>query len=488
MPVEIAGSHIFATTAPATATAAESPRAAAIDAELNRLRWENQASAALLELVGQVSLAEDLPTAGMTLVSGLQQHLGVDRVALGVVGRGSRKCKLLAISGMSEFDRNSPLARALQSAIEETAWSESPRAWSPAATLDNCTTLATALSQLAAVVGTRGLSGQRLQTADGTLVGVWLMWGDPRVTQASQSLDFAHAASSPLAAALDAAGRAARVAWLRPIRRRLASYSLRVTLCLGVAAVCGILALPWQYKIGCEAELQPVTRRFVQAPFAGLFEKSLVKPGDFVHRNQVLGRLDGRELRIEAASLEADANRAARSREANMAVNKTAAAQMDKLEMDRLEMKRQLLACRASQLDITSPLDGLVIAGDLEKSQGAPLSVGQSLYEIAPLDRMVLEVAIPVEEISHVRNGCEVTISLDAYPGQSWTATLLRVQPRAEVREADNVFIGEVELDNAAGQLRPGLKGRVKLLSDSRALGWIALHKPWNRLMAWLGI
>jgi len=38
----------------------------------------------------------------------------------------------------------------------------------------------------------------------------------------------------------------------------------------------------------------------VAAPFMGIFEKSLVKPGDLVSRDQLLGRMDGREVRWEA--------------------------------------------------------------------------------------------------------------------------------------------------------------------------------------------
>jgi multidrug resistance efflux pump len=65
-------------------------------------------------------------------------------------------------------------------------------------------------------------------------------------------------------------------------------------------------------------------------------------------------------------------------------------------------------------LDIKSPIDGVVISGDLKRAEGAPVAIGQTLYEIAPLDRMVAEVAIPDDEISRVRLAQSVTINLDA--------------------------------------------------------------------------
>jgi multidrug resistance efflux pump len=230
-----------------------------------------------------------------------------------------------------------------------------------------------------------------------------------------------------------------------------------------------------------------VTRRFVAAPHDGLFEKSLVKPGDVVRRDQVLGRLDGREVRWEMAGLAADEARAAKSRDVNMAANKVAAAQIDALEMERLSHKRRLLEYRADHLDIKSPIDGVIISGDLQRSEGVPVSVGQALYEIAPLDRMVAEIGIPDEERSYVAEGQNVTIRLDAYPGMSWAGRLARINPRSEERDDDNVFIGEVELDSADGLLRPGMKGRSTIDGPRHPLVWLLLRTPWNAVLRWMG-
>ena len=46
------------------------------------------------------------------------------------------------------------------------------------------------------------------------------------------------------------------------------------------------------------------------APFDGVFEKSLVRPGDVVNKNQKLAQMDGRELRMELAGVVADYHRA----------------------------------------------------------------------------------------------------------------------------------------------------------------------------------
>jgi multidrug resistance efflux pump len=221
-----------------------------------------------------------------------------------------------------------------------------------------------------------------------------------------------------------------------------------------------------------------MTRRYVVAPFEGLLEEASVKPGELVTEGQLLARMDGREIRWELAGLIAERSRASKQRDSAMATQKVADAQAAKLEMDRLDLKIQLLQNRAANLEIRSPIDGIVISGDLDRAEGAPLNVGQTLFEVAPLDRMVVELAIPEDEISYVNGTPETCVKLDAYPGRQWSGTILKLHPRAEIRKAQNVFVGELHLDNPDGSLRPGMNGQAKLVGPRRMLAWNLFHKP----------
>ena len=109
-----------------------------------------------------------------------------------------------------------------------------------------------------------------------------------------------------------------------------------------------------------------------------------------------------------------------------------------------------------------------------------PLTIGQTLFEIAPLESMIVEMSVPDDEISYIAVGQKIDVRLDAFPGQTWQTVAARVQPRSEIRGEDNVFIAEAELNNADGRLQPGMKGRAKLETGKRPLGWILFHKPWE--------
>jgi RND family efflux transporter MFP subunit len=247
---------------------------------------------------------------------------------------------------------------------------------------------------------------------------------------------------------------------------------------IGVALIAAILAIPFTYKIKCDCQVQPHTRRFVVAPFEGRLEESLVRQGELVRQGQVLARMDGREIRLDLAAVAAERSRAGKKRDSAMATQKVADAQAAKLEMDRLDLKIQLLEQRIDNLEVRSPIDGVVISGDLERAEGAPLSIGQTLFEVAPLDKMIVELAIPEEEIWYVGENLNATVHLDAYPQHEWTASITKIHPRAEVRQSRNAFIGELQVENNGGTLRPGMNGKAKIAGPRRALAWNLFHKP----------
>jgi multidrug efflux pump subunit AcrA (membrane-fusion protein) len=154
------------------------------------------------------------------------------------------------------------------------------------------------------------------------------------------------------------------------------------------------------------------------------------------------------------------------------------------LEVERLQQRRHLLFRRIEQLEVRCPVEGVVLTGDLERSELAPVNSGQTLFEVAPLAQLVCEVEIPDDSIAQVTAGNALAITLDAFPLRTWQATLADIRPRAEIREHRNVFIGQVVLNNDSGELRPGMRGRARIATSPQPLGWIIFHKPWHWLRA----
>jgi multidrug resistance efflux pump len=251
--------------------------------------------------------------------------------------------------------------------------------------------------------------------------------------------------------------------------------------------IAAILAIPMSYRVACDSELQPVTRRFVAAPFDGTLKTAHVEPGNVVLRNELLPTMDDREISIELRSIDADYHRAKKERDTHLAERDIAAAQLSGFDMDRLNQRKELLLHRTQNLEIRSPFDGLVLAGDLRKSEGVPLETGKTMFEIAPLEQMLVEIAIPESDIRHVGIGQTVELRLDAFPNREITGTLRRVHPRSEIRDDQHVFIGEIELANTNAQMLPGMQGQSKIVTERHALAWILFHKPYESFLMWMG-
>ncbi len=129
-----------------------------------------------------------------------------------------------------------------------------------------------------------------------------------------------------------------------------------------------------------------------------------------------------------------------------------------------------------------------MVSGDLSKAQHAPVETGQTLFEVAPLDAMVAELAVGEADVAYVQPGQETRLTFDAWPRDAWSGKIALLRPRAEQRDGNTVFVAEVRLDNHARQLRPGMSGRARIVAPSCAIGWILFHKPAEaicRLVGW---
>ncbi len=254
---------------------------------------------------------------------------------------------------------------------------------------------------------------------------------------------------------------------------------------VGAALLLACLLIPWPYKIACNCEIHPVLRRFIAAPHDGVLEKNLVENGDVIHKDQLVAHLGGRQLRIELAGLEAELKGTSKRRAAAMANSQIAEGQIALSEMKKIQSQIDLVNDKLANLEIRSPIAGIVVAGDLEKVEGAPVEMGQTLFEVGPLDKMLAEISVPEIEVPYVQPGMNIRIKLNAYPFRTWNGKVTKIHPKSEIREQESVFVAEVELENTDLSLKPGMKGQAKIVSDAYPIGWNLFHQPFEKLRYW---
>ena len=438
----------------------------------------------IIRVMTQMLRCPDPDEASRLLANRLQQFLGCRQVAVGICPRQRHRCRICGLSGVVRFDSQSRFITGIQDALEETLAHESATQWPLRERNDQHGAMAH--EKLVGILGAECVVSLPLRNSDEEIVGVILLVDEP----AESVLDLLHRYGAALASCLEALERERGNMFSRTARKvhdKLSSWRGRA---ISVAAACLalLLVVPFPYRVDGQCQVQPVTRRFVVAPYDGTLESSQVSPGDVVKAGDVLARMDEREISWELASLTADLAHAEKERDSAMAVHRTSGAQLAKLEMERLQVQIKMLEHRIENLAIRSPIDGIVVAGDLEKAQGAPLTIGQTLFEVAPLEKMNVEVNVPEEDIAYVTQEMEVVVNLDAFPDAPITGVIDRIHPQAELRDKESVFVAEFEMGNFDQRLRPGMNGWAEITGQKRSLGWILFHKPWNsmrRAISW---
>lgn len=116
------------------------------------------------------------------------------------------------------------------------------------------------------------------------------------------------------------------------------------------------------------------------------------------------------------------------------------------------------------RIGVYAPIAGVV--QELGMREGAQVMPGQTLLQIAGLDRVWVLVDLPERDFARVRDGQTAAIQFAALPGQEFKGKVEYVYPRLD----EMVRTGQVRirLANPKGRLRPGMYAQVNLATEKR--------------------
>ena len=447
--------------------------------------WKLQSLAALIELVSRIESQPSLQSACDVAAQELTRYLNCDFAAVATVER--LRVRVRTVSGVNRFDQNSGVVRSLRTALSETAIRKELTVWRDAG--ESCDSPSLGHRQLAGELDVDSVTSIPLTNESGQCIGYLLLAG-----VASKEQDrlnrFLKAAESRIGSALQVVRRAQRsllrrgfnncIRFLGTIRAAIA-----VTVVVGIAA---LLCYPVAYRVRCGCRVDTANRRFVVAPFAGTIHQALVDTGEAVRAGQLLAVMDDQSIRYELASIQAERKQALKKRDIQLAERLVSDSILSDLDVKRLNAREQLLLGQLEQLQLKSPIDGVILQGELSETNGMAVDLGRSVYEVGQLDELRIELNVPSEDVAMLRTGCSVRIWIEGQ-NASIAGTVERIRPRSELRDGKNVFVAEAALQDPDQQIRPGMKGYARIDCDPQPLGWNVFHKPWefcvSRLTWW---
>lgn len=217
------------------------------------------------------------------------------------------------------------------------------------------------------------------------------------------------------------------------------------------------------------APLEADGEAVVVAKVGGELRQLLVEEGVQVRKGQVLARLDGERLRLEAAQARAQLSKLERDYKRNVELQQRGLVAVSAFENLRYEVEAaraayDLTALQLSYTDIRAPIDG-VVAERFVKA-GNTLNPNEKVFRIADLSPLVAHVHVPESELWKLHAGQVAGAQVDA-AGGVFQSVIRRISP--VVDSNTGTFKVTLELRDPNHRLKPGMFARVEIVHERRA-------------------
>ena len=187
----------------------------------------------------------------------------------------------------------------------------------------------------------------------------------------------------------------------------------------------------------------------------GRINKINVEVGDFVSAGQILAEMD--KVQLDQAGL--------RFQNAEVEMNRVEQlfkeGGVSQSDYDQIVMNYKVAKSTYDNLlentVLRSPVSGVVTARNYDR--GDMYNMSQPLFTVQQITPVKLLVPISESDYTKVKKGDKVTITADAFPGQNFEGSIIRLYPTMDA--ATHTFNVEVHVRNENRLLRPGMFARA---------------------------
>lgn len=242
--------------------------------------------------------------------------------------------------------------------------------------------------------------------------------------------------------------------------------------------------------------LEPIRQVTITARLNALVERILVEEGDRVSQNQVLARLDDREIRnehrqatiavdqskiqVQQAEVRSKQSKANYERSVTLRdqklisqqefdtaalANETDALAFDvsKQQLEGAEARLAAVELQLEYTEIRSSISGVVTERLIEV--GDRVNANQEVFAVEDFTPLWARIFVPEKELSLIRVGQVARIRIEAFPDRDFHAVVKMINPRVDAVSATVKVT--LEVSEHAGLLRPGMFGVVYIATET---------------------
>jgi multidrug resistance efflux pump len=453
-------------------------------------RRQAERAADLIDFLAIGLETDGLENAARALVNELAQRFSCDRAAIG--WRKRHGMRLLALSQSPDVERRGEMGSAFEAAMDEAC--------------DQARILGTDTSSGFIAYGQMALSRQfggthvlsiPLARPEGPVGAVTLIRRNAAFT--ADEVALIDACLAPAASILHEKSLSDR-----SLPVLLAARAGRFTRMLfgpehlGAKAIALLLAVlvlaAWfatgTFNVTARGQVQGEVRRVVTAPFDGFIRSQQARAGETVQAGQMLAELQDNDLTLDRLRHLAQRRQYQLDHDRALARRELAQVNIAKAQMEQKDAEIELTDTMLGRTRIQAPFDAVVVSGDLSQQIGRPVSRGDILFELAPLDRYRVTLLVPELQIGSVKPGQKGLMLLTALPEEPLHLEIESVTPVSRISDGVNGFEVLAKITTGNPRLRPAMEGVAKIDAGEARLVWIWTHQFWRwlriRLWSWL--
>ena len=247
---------------------------------------------------------------------------------------------------------------------------------------------------------------------------------------------------------------------------------------IGMSILLGAIFIKVPYRVEAPFMVRTGALAQLPAPFDSYIDSLEARVGDVVKADQVLLKLDSRDLRVSEAEAEADLRRF--QAEADQAVSEQKIGEM-RIAQERTAQARaalEMTRLRLSQVEVKAPFDGVIVHGDLRERIGSPVKRGDVLFKVSRLNELYAELKVNERDIHEVLAGAAGELAFTSRPDLTFPIRVERVEPAAVAESEGNIFLVRADFaESGTAWWRPGMSGLAKVEAGRRSIFWVLTHR-----------
>ncbi|SFG42926.1 efflux RND transporter periplasmic adaptor subunit [Neptunomonas qingdaonensis] len=257
---------------------------------------------------------------------------------------------------------------------------------------------------------------------------------------------------------------------------------------VAVLLLIALLFLPVSYQIPVDTVIEGKVQKSIVSPFDGFIKTAVLKAGDIVEKGHVIAELDDQQLKIEVIRLTSQYQEHEKGYRKALAGREYAQANVYQAKLKQAKAKLDQVKLQLEQTALKAPIAGMIIEGDLSRRLGSPVSSGDLLFKIAPLNQYRAMLRVQETDIRFIKEGQQGALKLAALPDSVFDISLSKASPLFFEEDNQIVYLAEADLPAVALELlRPGMEGIARVDVGHYSLGWVLTHHfiDWLQVAIW---